>query len=628
MEHIETEENFIRLFSPNVLDILDPNSIWNKPQIIRSAPGGGKSSLLRLFTPRALLTVYNLRIKDNIKDLFSRLCFLDAISDNGPRVLGIFLSCANVFDTLEDLDIDSVKKQRLFFSLLNARILISALRGALFLKGYTFPDDLIRLQISDNNIGFETQKFTLPCNGQQLYEWASSIEKNVCDAVNSFDPVIDSTLMGDDSLFSLRLITSQSLLIEEKPVMTHVVLILDDVHKLTTKQREYVYNKIKDSRIPNIWIAERLEALEPKELFLYGSTNTRDYDILYIEEIWRDSKNSKRFEKLLSDIGDRRAKNAKDREINSFEAYLQDSLDGTEWEEKFRTGATTVSERVRKKAESTQRYQDWILEAEKFNGLEREKAIKWRMLEVLIERDQRRIQKSLFDLTISSKDMPPPDSSVRVAAELFFCQEFKIPYYYGFSQIASLSSLNIEQFLTFAGDLFEEIISNTLLKKTSNLIPKRQEAILEKIAENKWKDILQQVKHGSDVRNFLESIGKFAREETFRPNAPYAPGVTGIAISMRDRDLLIDTKETQKTPDYSKLATIISSCIANNLLEVRIDYSQNNKRWMVMYLNRILCLQFGLPFQYGGWKEKSLKDLVMWFKKVYSPQPKPQEMFS
>jgi hypothetical protein len=147
-EYIESDETFVRLFSPNVLEILSNKDIWNKPLIIRSAPGGGKSSLLRLFTPRALLTVYKLRTREHTKDLYDRLHQLEAINENGPLVLGIYLSCSNSYAALEDLDIDNIKKQRLLLSLINARIVLSALHGTLSLKGILIlpsPDFLYRV---------------------------------------------------------------------------------------------------------------------------------------------------------------------------------------------------------------------------------------------------------------------------------------------------------------------------------------------------------------------------------------------------------------------------------------------------------------------------------------------------
>ena len=78
-EHIESDETFVRLFSPEALDMLKTPDIWERPQIIRSAPGGGKTSLLRLFTPASLRTIFALRTREYTKDLFKSLSALEAI---------------------------------------------------------------------------------------------------------------------------------------------------------------------------------------------------------------------------------------------------------------------------------------------------------------------------------------------------------------------------------------------------------------------------------------------------------------------------------------------------------------------------------------------------------------------
>jgi hypothetical protein len=63
----------------------------------------------------------------------------------------------------------------------------------------------------------------------------------------------------------------------------------------------------------------------------------------------------------------------------------------------------------------------------------------------------------------------------------------------------------------------------------------------------------------------------------FLPNAPYAPGVTGIALSVQDREVLeAAAKEASKHP-FHELASIISACVAQNLFEVRDHLRQDNK---------------------------------------------------
>ncbi len=631
-EHIESEETFIRLFSPDVLEIFGNNDIWGKPQIIRSAPGGGKSSLLRLFTPQSLLTIYEMRTRDHTEDLFLRLQYLEAINEKGPLVLGIYLSCSNGYAALADLNIDAARKQRLLLSLLNARIALAALQGIVILKGLSYPNDLKHLQICPQNIDSLPPGLMLPCSGHDFYIWASSLEKNICDAIDSFDPLSNLILPGHDSLNILRIVTPENFKYNNSPIIPRIFIMLDDLHQLTSHQRRVLMDEIIKTRYPiPIWIAERLEALEMDELVSSGAIKGRDYEqVINIEEFWSGGSN-KRFERAISNIANRRAREAREVELSSFAECLAESLDGNEWQEKFRQGSEKVITRVRKKAEGKERYKEWIAEREQMIGTDREIAIGWRALEILIERDQLKKQKS-FDFALPAEDLQQKDvSGIRAAAELFFSREFDIPYYYGMPRLATMTSANIEQFLWLAGDLFEESLSKALLnpKKSKNLSPERQEAILKRTIKEQWKNLPQRVKYGTEVCKFLESVGKYAQWETNRPNAPYVPGVTGIAISMRDRKVLIDSKKTNNVPDFSRLADTLMSCIAHNLIEVRLDCKQGQvgHYWMVMYLNRMLCVHLDLPLQYGGWREKSLRELVIWIKKGFTPPPKSSELF-
>ena len=115
-----------------------------------------------------------------------------------------------------------------------------------------------------------------------------------------------------------------------------------------------------------------------------------------------------------------------------------------------------VAERVQKKAQGTKRYDNWIDSCLAFKGTAREKAINWRILEIKIERNKKKAQRQLIDAPLS---MEADSSATREAAELFLSREFRLPYYFGFSKLVKMSSLNIEQFLVLASDLFEEVIS-------------------------------------------------------------------------------------------------------------------------------------------------------------------------
>ena len=612
-EHIESERTFVNLFSPEVLDMLSTPDIWERPQIIRSAPGGGKTSLLRLFTPLSLRTIYALRTQDYTKDLFKSLSALNAINDDGPCVLGILLSCGESFAPLEDLDIDNGHKRRLFLSLLNSRIILATLRGILDLKqidsnhlrDVSFKEVDPKLILSENGTDI---------TGLALHDWARKLERTVCEAFDSFLPLSKLRLPGHDSLFALNMISTKNLLFEGNSIAQHILVMFDDIHRLTSTQREWLLDTILPSRSPvGIWIAERLEALTVDKLLSPGVSQGRDIGhVITIEDYWRGSRVNK-FEKMISNVADRRTRDARDIEISRFSDCLQDTLDGDEWSGIYLRGIDVISTRVKQKAAGNTKFAAWISEREQNRGTPRQRLLEWKSLEILLERELRTAQQTLDFIELNSADFEQRDSSnVHTAAELFIAREFNLPYYYGLNRLACMASSNIEQFLWLSGDIFEECVSAALLRQPMILTPLDQERILRKSIKNIWGDIPQRVRYGTQVLQFLESIGKLSQWETEKPNAPYAPGVTGIAISMSDRDRLKGALQRSSNDGLTTLANIIASCIAHNLLEVTQDRKCKGQYWMVMYLNRMFCVHFNLPLQYGGWREKRLPDILNW----------------
>ncbi|HUU26504.1 MAG TPA: hypothetical protein VM123_01710 [archaeon] len=555
-----------------------------------------------------------------MKDLFQKLTALDVIGEDGPHVLGVFLSCAHSFASLYDLSIEDVKKKGLFLSLLNARIMLATLQGALDIKQKEYSDNVLtKISLSQQGIMASNNDMPSDLTGKSLYEWAQRLERSICNALDSFELLPEAQLKVHDSLLALQILGSQPLLFDNSPIANRVVLLLDDVHKLASKQREWLLDTILTMRSPTtVWIAERLEALNVDKLLSCGATMGRDYDEVTIEDYWRGSR-AQKFMKLISSVADRRAGDVRVVEMGPFASCLQESLDSNEWQDVISASIPVVVNRVKKKAANRQRFSEWIAERQDSGGTPREQLLAWRKLEILIERDLGKSQQS-FDFELSVDELQHrEDASVQGAAELFCAREFKLPYYYGLSRLASLASSNIEQFLMLAGDVFEECVSAALLKRPTDLLPQHQERILRSAVNSAWRRLPDSIPYSTQVMRFLESIGRMASWETYRPTAPYAPGVTGIAISMSERDVLRTFSGKYSKGNYEILAQVIATCIAHNLLEIQLNQKCKGQYWMVMYLNRMLCIKFNLPLQYGGWRERRLSTLRPWIDKGFVP---------
>lgn len=622
-EAIESDVTFLRLFGPGMLDLVPDADGWDKPQVFRSAPGGGKTSLLRLFTPSALLTLHSHRRLDDLKELWARMNELQLVDESGPRLLGVYLSCVRNYATLDDTEIDNARRDRILFGLLNARVILACLRSALQLSALSYPDDLAKLTLASGQWEDPIPDLARARDGQDLFNWAVNHEALVCDAIDNFGGFESASLPGDDSLAALRLLRPGTLLVDGRPVSTRTLLMLDDLQHLTHRQRSKLLKTLADQRAGvAVWLAERFEALSSDEMLASGTTEGRDYEReVLIERFWR--KHPKRFEALVMNVANRRAAAAIDVEVNSLDGCLQATIDGVEWEETFNRAAGTVRKRVTEAVSSTNLFSEWIDYYDSTPAAPRENAVNWRTLEILIAREQRKRQ-AAFDFPLSKETLAErDDSQLRAAAELFLSTEFKLPYYFGPARLAVLASSNLEQFLRLAGDEFEEVIATKVTRKTTSLSPKRQDMILHEASASVWGEVTRRARFGDRVFTFLDSIARFCADTTYQPNAPYDPGVTGIAISMREREQLLRTASDKQSPELKAVSDVLAAALSQNFLEPLLDYRVKGGTWMVLYLNRILCVRDRLPLHYGGFKEKTLKDLYAWSHDGYRGRRKP-----
>ncbi len=623
-EFITSDTAFLRFFEPRVLTVLKQNDFnWSNVQIIRSSPGGGKTSLMHVFSPGVLRT-----LSDNRHDIeFSLLLQLmeefGAINDSGPAVLAVYISCHGSYDILNDLDTEEGKKIRFFYALMNSRLTLATLQNIMLFKQLSNLDELRNLKVSDsNNSHVHEAGVRVPSNGYDLYKWAEEIENNICEFMDSLDESPFKKVQGHQKIFAHELFNPKRLTFNSKQLFEHIAFMLDDIQELSLSQRRRLLGSVINARSQTgFWLAERLEALESDEMLASGAKEGRDYkEIIYLEDYWR--LNSTKFEELAYRIADRRARDASSDNFQAgFRTVLHGKADESQVDKPYQPGLgnaiATVKDRLDKITSKKSLYSDWYQERMSQEVSPYQKLLSLRELEILIQREEGRRQKT-FEFPLPVSDLEKKSGSdVKGAAEVFLAKEFKLNYFYGPSILASLSSSNIEQFLMMAGNLFEESVSAALIGNPTGLSSERQQAILKKISKNFIAEIPRRVPFGSNVKTLIGSVGKFCVSETFRENAPYSPGVTGIALTHQERDYLCDTNNQNDRPELKMLEKVLSHSVANNILEVRPNQKCQGKDWVVFYLNRLICLHYDLPLQYGGWRSIKVNLLVDWLSKGF-----------
>ena len=155
------------------------------------------------------------------------------------------------------------------------------------IKKLSYPDDLRRITVQKPRaLDFPTN-IPVPCTGNVIYEWAADLERSVSSCIDSFSSSVPDTFLGYDTIYCLHLLQSGCITFEGKPVASRSLLMLDNIDRLTRRQRRNLFDALFTLRVPvGIWLAERLKALTPRELF--SAPLSREYGkTIVLEEFWK-----------------------------------------------------------------------------------------------------------------------------------------------------------------------------------------------------------------------------------------------------------------------------------------------------------------------------------------------------
>ena len=322
-EQAESEDQFLTLFGLDVLDILPEEGSWNRFLPIQLAPGAGKSTLLRLFTPTILSAIVAGSRREELRKLALKLRELDAIGADEVRLLGVLVNCKEDYSRLVDIELPEGTRNRLFWTLLHARLVLLVLRATLQLVKRSYPSDidLISFQPRPDVIG--RRPHSRIYSGRELFEAARAVEEQIIAALSSFRAVQVLSQPPDSVGDVFELLNTHSIYFNQQQVAAHTLLMFDDAHLLDDTQRTLLTTELRrhDNSAFASWMAMRLRALKAPEVVLEEVRNNRESFSPVQFTDWNQNKVGN----WLLDIGDRRARRA-ELEVASFSACLAESL--------------------------------------------------------------------------------------------------------------------------------------------------------------------------------------------------------------------------------------------------------------------------------------------------------------
>lgn len=608
-EQVDLHGMFHDFFGPEILSLLDQGGtvLWDRLQVIRAAPGGGKTTLLRLFSNSSLQKIYDKRKLPLYRSLEEQLRKIGAWDEYGPQICGIYIPCSANYSSIEDIRLDQNSRDKLFWTLLNVRVFMELVRSIVAERNLTDYQDI---EFYPNELeGALLSNLLGTGNIKDKYRAAENLEQKICIAIDSVEkPQLDSITTTNGPLI-WKMLTRDSIKVKGELYNRKILIMLDDAQYLSLHQRELIIGKLQNSLPVARWIAERYQGLSHDDVIPHGALQGRDYNTIRIEDWCTNSKNS--YNRLLGYIADQRIQHSRIKEVNSFDSLTSEMLPR---DDTLSSGIEKIRKRVQLTVDADQRFRSWLSEEDLSTADPVELMTRIRSLEIRIVRKQSRENTLFNDFEFPVDSNMKRDSSLSSAARLFISREFQLPYYYGGDNLKALSSGNTEQYLRICKEIYSLANANATLKRKRDafVTAKQQHNVIIKLAKQKYDQIGINIPYGRYIQSLVSCIGEMAQEKTYAPTAPYAPGITGISLSKQDARYLSDSDYLKRNEKYRVLAAVITNAIANNIFETRDGTKCKGNEWLVLYLNRLLCAYFGLPLGYGGFKEQKLETLSTW----------------
>jgi hypothetical protein len=618
MSERTSDQEFVRLFSPKILEKLAEDAFEGAVHMFRSPPGGGKTTLLRAFTPSALRAFWNARRAPDMDEASQRLVAHQVLNEQtGPQVLGVLLSCASGYADLPPGA--ALDREGLFRALLDCRVVLRTLRSLSVFLGHSPHSQLDGVTLEYDGVAQDLKSIPTQGSAADLIAWAEQRERAVYAELDSMVGRNGIGMHPHVRFEGVLWLQSVHFMLGGREVAPRRLLMIDDVHKLRRKQRSMLIEELTELRpsIP-VWLAERSIALG-NQLLAQGTREGRDLRTYSLDDLWTTGRGQYQFATFAQNILDRRLHAQSEIPVVEFSHYLRSALQPEDVREQIDRGFATLREDVDRYRNSP-RYAEWVARAEA-NLAEPtlESLHEFYSTRILLTRDALKKQLSLELAPLPAEELDQRDNAqVSGAVDIFLHEELRVPYYFGLDRLCVMATSNVEELLYLAATLYDALRAKQILRKAELLLsPQEQEKLLKESAARKRDFIPKNHTEGSRGQRLLDSIGSYCRERTFLPNAPYAPGVTGVRLSTQEMGKLTSGRMGAQAETLIK---VLAECAAENLLVSRASAASTSRdSGTVFYLNRTLCAHYNLPLQTGGWQDIEANKLVEWMERGRIP---------